>query len=123
VQLGQRVAGAGELGDALLDLNHVPGDQVGDVLARGLPAVADAQDAADLRQREPSGLGLADEGQPADRSGRVVAVAARRARRGGEEPGLLVKPDRLRGQARGGAEFTDQHGARLPLDLPAHWKP
>jgi hypothetical protein len=61
VQLGQRVMGAGELGDAPLDLGQVLGDQGGDVLARCLPVVADAEDAADLRQREPGGLGLADE--------------------------------------------------------------
>ncbi len=104
--LGQRVKGAGEFGGTLLDLRHVLGDQGGDMPARGQSAVADAEDDADLREGEPGGLGLPDEGQSPGRCCWVVAVAARGARRCREQPGLLVEPDRLCGQTRGGAQVT-----------------
>src|SRR5215831_9815493 len=119
---GQRRAGAGELGDPLVDLRQVLADQAGDVPAGSMPAVPDAENAADLGQAEPGRLRLPDERQPAGRSGRVVAVPAGGARRRGHEPGLLVKPDRLGGQPGRGGQLTDEHPPTLPLDLPVDWK-
>jgi hypothetical protein len=79
-------AGLGQLGDACLDLAEVLVDEVGDVPAWRLAGVADGQDAADLGEGESGRLGVADEGEPRQRIGRIVAVARVGARRGGSSP-------------------------------------
>jgi len=113
LEIYQHVVGAGELGDAPLDLGQVLADQGGHVLARRVPGIADGQDAADLGQGEPGHLSIRDERQPVEGGGRVVAVTGGRARWGRHEPGLLVEPDRLGRQARFGGEVTDQHGCQV----------
>jgi hypothetical protein len=105
--------GASELGDAPLDLGQVLADQGGHVAARRVPGITDGQDAADLGQGEPGRLSVRDKRQPVEGARRVVAVTRGRAGRGGHEPGLLVEPDRLGRQARGGGELTDQHECQV----------
>lgn len=51
-------------------------DEIGDVAARGLSTVAEAEDAADLGEGEAGVLGIADEREAAFRGSWVVAVAA-----------------------------------------------
>ena len=71
-ELAQAGTGVSELGDPLPDVIQVPVDQLGDVPARGLASVVEGQDAADLGEGEPGGLGVADEREPRQRPGRVA---------------------------------------------------
>jgi Helix-turn-helix domain len=83
LKIDQHVVGAGELGDAPLDLGQVLADQGGHVAARRVPGITDDQDAADLGQSEPGRLSVPDERQPVEGARRVVAVTGGRAGRGG----------------------------------------
>src|SRR5215471_18567873 len=74
LEIYQDVVGAGELGNAPLDLGQVLADQGGHVPARRVPGIADGQDAADLGQGEPGHLSIRNEHQPVEGAGRVVAV-------------------------------------------------
>jgi hypothetical protein len=77
------------------------------VHARRLAAVADVQDLADVPQREPGGLSLADEGQPVEDRAVIVAVPGRGPGRRGEQVLVLPEPDRL-GRDRGlGGDLAD----------------
>lgn len=61
------MAGLGEFGQAVVEFGGVPVDEVGDVPAARLAAVADAQHVADLGEGGPGGLGVADEREPLHR--------------------------------------------------------
>lgn len=83
---------------------------------------AQRKDRADLGECQAGRLGVADEGQPGADLRRIIAVATRRARRCGEQSGLLVEADRLEREPVRDGQFSDAHTARLRLDLPACWK-
>ena len=74
---------------------------------------APCQHVADVGQGEPGRLRVPDEGQPVCGTGRIVPVTARGARRLRQQPGLLVEPDRLGGQASPGGQVTDQHDRQV----------
>jgi hypothetical protein len=102
------LAGCGQLGQAAFDVGQVLLDQRGDVLAWGLAAVAQGEDGADLREGEAGALGVVDEGESGAGVRGLVAVAAARAGRVGQQAGL-VEAEGLGGQAAGGGEFPDAH--------------
>ena len=86
LKAGQCGAGAGELGDPLVNLGQVLADKAGHVAAGGLPAIPDGQNSADFCQGESGGLSLPDERQPTGRPGWVVAIPRRGARGAGMSP-------------------------------------
>jgi hypothetical protein len=115
LEVAQDVLRLGEFGQALPDLGEVLVNQAGDVLAWRLTAVADGQDAADLRKGEVGGLGVADEREPGQGLGWVVPVSGRSPGRRGQQARVLVEPDGLGGQARAGGQDADTHAASLRL--------
>src|SRR5215471_14501011 len=58
LQVLERVPGPGEFGNAPFHPGQMLVDQGADVLARGLPRVADGQHAADVGEGEPGRLGV-----------------------------------------------------------------
>jgi hypothetical protein len=89
-------------------------EQVGDVGAGCLPALAEGDDLADLAQGEADRLGGADEPEPPQRRRVVAAVAGRRAGRWGQDADLLVVADGLGRDARLLGQLTDAHATAPP---------
>jgi hypothetical protein len=96
-QLLQFRSGLVEFGDALVDLGSPLCDELADVLAGRLAAIADVEDLADLAQGEPGALGVFDERHPFHGSGRVVTVAGAGPLRGGQQAFVLVEAEGLGG--------------------------
>lgn len=103
-----------EVPDALGDVSRMLFDEVCDMGAGSLTAVAKREDLPDLAEREPDRLGRPNEAQALDGTMAVVTVAARRSLRLGENPNLLVIADRLRGKARFVRQLADTHGSMIP---------
>lgn len=86
-------------GDQLADLDFEVGqagvEQAADVFTGCFSPVADVEDLADLGELQPGGLSSVDEVDPSDCVRDVVAVAARRALRGRQEP-LVTSPTPVR---------------------------
>src|SRR5260370_34076241 len=79
--------------------------------------VADVQDLADVPEREPGGLSLADEGQPVEDRAVVIAVARRGPGRRGEQVLFLPEPDRLGRDSGLGGDLADLHLSSLTFQL------
>jgi hypothetical protein len=97
-------------------------DERDDVPTRRVTRVADGEDTANVGERQPGRLGVADEPEPDGSLGRVIAVASRGTRRRGQQARLLVEADGAGRQSGRRRDFTDAHGLRLGLDLQAHCK-
>lgn len=120
--LGQMIedgAGLGELADPVLDVGEVSVDEVGDVFARRFAAVGDREYLLDLGEREPGGLGVADEPQPVADFGVVVPVTGRGAGRLGEETLPFPEANGLGGDAALVGDLPDAH-PRTPLTFHHH---
>src|SRR5258708_15367224 len=84
--------------------------------------VGDGQDLADVPQGEPGGLGLADEAQPVEDRGVIVAVARRGPGRRGEQVLVLPEPDRLGRDPGLGGDLADLHPGSLTFQLTRTFK-
>lgn len=102
-----------ELVQPLLDLVQPLLDERAHVLTRRVASVADGEDLADLRQREPGCLCILDEPDPLDRLRVVVAVARRCPLRLRQQPSVFVEPQRLGRDPRPVGDLSDQHPASL----------
>lgn len=95
-------------------------------MAAGLfAAVVDRQDLTGFAQTQPRRLRPADELQPGQVLGAVVAVAGRSAARFRHQALALVEPDRFCRDSARCSQFTDLHRIlpRIrPLDIPSYWK-
>lgn len=98
-----------QLSDALPYFGAARHQQLVDMRARHLAAVAHGHDFPDLAQCEPDGLGCADEREAVEHAALVVPVAGRRAGRRVDDADVLVEAQGLVAQARSGCDFTDAH--------------
>jgi DNA-binding transcriptional MerR regulator len=84
-------------------------DQLEDMAAWGLAAVAEGDHLADLAEAEPDGLGGPHEAQPGERARVVAAIAGLGARRGGQDSDPLVVADGLCRHAGLRGHLADPH--------------
>lgn len=102
-----------ELGDAFLDVDEFGVEKFVDMTAWGGAVVAEADNAGDLGECEPSGLGVADEVEAIAVRGGVHAVAVCRAGGFGEETPGFVEADGPCRMTRDGGEFPDTHNPHI----------
>jgi hypothetical protein len=98
-----------QFAEAFFNVGEPLGDEVGDVPAGRVAAVAHAEDLADLPQGESGGLGVADERHAVGDLGWVVAVAGWGALWLGEQPLVFVEAQGLGGYPGGRGQLTDPH--------------
>jgi len=98
-----------EPSDAAVQVSGTGGDEVENVTARDLAAVAQCHDPADLAEGEPHRLGRPDERETVGGLRRVVAIARCGSVRRIEDMYVLVVADRLGRNAADGGELTDAH--------------
>lgn len=107
----------GELSAALLDIAEFGLEEIVDVGAWGGAVVSDVDDAADLGEGEPCGLGVSDEPQPSECRFVVEPVAVGGSTGLGEQPASFIESDGSGRQSEGVGELTNEHCLILPLDL------
>ena len=120
-QFGQAGAHPLQFGDARLDVGQALLRPLLDRLHPALPVGGKRKQLADLFQREPEGLGAADEAQLGDGALAITAVAGRTSQRLGQQPFALIIADGVDGNAGALGDGTDGerglgvHGASLDL--------
>src|SRR5260370_10979658 len=113
-QAVQRALNALEIADSLLnEIDLVSGFPL-DGIARGPVAHPQAEQLLDFLQREAQLLRVLDEAQTADRVLGVLAIARRRAPRGGEHAAALVVTDRLNVHVGRRRDLADGQRHHLP---------
>jgi hypothetical protein len=122
VQVAQDPPGVLQLGDSVLDLPQVLGEQFSDMTAGRLSGVTQSKNIADFIQEQACGRGLADEGEPVADLRRIVAVSRLGARGSVQQPGLLIEADCLRRGPRRSRQLSNAHASEFRLDLPLDWK-
>jgi hypothetical protein len=107
----ERPLHAAKLGQPLADLGEAGGRHPTHGLAGDRAAIARAQHARQLVQREPDRERAPHQPQPIQRFGRVQAVPAGAARRRGQHALALVEPDRVDRYAGVSGERRDAQGS------------